>query len=70
MTKPYKIKDIASLMKKSGLSDIFTNNATRTAKEYGGVYDLMVLWIEETDEYERELIIADIQSCIEDCEDD
>jgi DNA-binding phage protein len=65
--KNVEIFTIGSLMHKSHLPDEFISKAVRTAMEFEGVYDLMVLWREEKDKEERQEIIADIQDMIDDC---
>ena len=59
--------EIAGAMKKSGLSADFIAAAVNTATEFEGVYDLMKLWMNETDAKERDEIVADIQDMIDDC---
>lgn len=59
--------EIGSLMSKSKLPNTFIAAAVETAFAFEGVYDLMKLWVEETDTKEREEIIADIQDLINDC---
>jgi hypothetical protein len=39
----------------------------RTAFEFEGVYDLLRIWSDETDEDQRNEIVADIQDLINDC---
>ena len=60
--------EIATEMKKQGLPADFIAAAVETAIEFEGVYDLMKLWIHETDAKERDGIVADIQDMIHDCE--
>jgi DNA-binding phage protein len=60
--------EIASLMDKSGLPSDFISSAVRTAMDFEGVYDLMVLWRDENNKGERSEIVADIQDMINDCE--
>lgn len=59
--------EIGSLMSKSKLPNTFIAAAVETAFVFEGVYDLMKMWVEETDTNEREEIIADIQDLINDC---
>ena len=54
-------------MKSSNLSDEFVSAAIRTALDYEGVADLIIMWSKETDAAERDEIIADIQEMIEAC---
>lgn len=58
---------IAAKMKAEKLSDEFIAGAIRTALDYEGVADLVLLWANETDPVERNEIIADIQEMIEAC---
>jgi DNA-binding phage protein len=60
--------EIATEMKNQGLPSDFISAAVKTATEFEGVYDLMKLWINETDGKERDEIVADIQDMIQDCE--
>jgi len=60
--------EIAHQMKVVQLSDDFIAAAIKTALEYEGVADLLKLWGDETEEKERNEIIADIQDLIEDCQ--
>jgi DNA-binding phage protein len=62
-----EIIDIGHAMGSAKLSKEFIANAVQTAFEFEGVYDLMKLWIDETDPQERDQIIADIQDMIDEC---
>lgn len=62
-----KLFQLVKQMKEAKLSDEFIASAIRTALEYEGVADLIVLWAKETDPKERNEIIADIQELIDDC---
>ena len=66
-TLQIELFEIAGAMKKIGLSAEFIAAAVNTATEFEGVYDLMKLWINETDGKERDEIVADIQDMINDC---
>lgn len=59
--------EIAHQMKEAHLPDEFIASAIRTALEFEGVADLVYLWANETDDQERNEIIADIQELIDDC---
>ena len=59
--------EIGHQMNQAGLPKEFVAAAVSTSFEFEGVYDLMKLWAEETDEAEREEVIADIQDMIDDC---
>ena len=59
--------EIGHLMNQAGLSKEFVVLAVQTAFEFEGVYDLMKMWSEETDENERNEIVADIQDMIDEC---
>jgi DNA-binding phage protein len=67
-TLQLELYGIATEMKKQGLPADFITAAVETATEFEGVYDLMKLWINETDKKERDEIVADIQDMINDCE--
>lgn len=60
--------EIATEMKKLGLSADFIAAAVETAIDFEGVYDLMKLWSKEADPKQRDEIVADIQEMIHDCE--
>jgi len=60
------IFEIAALMIKNGLPSKFVNRVQDHAKQFEGSYDLMVLWNNETDQDERNEIIADLQEAIDD----
>src|ERR1019366_10211280 len=60
--------EIATEMNKKGLPADFIAAAVETATEFEGVYDLMKLWINESDVKEHDEIVADIQDMIQDCE--
>lgn len=62
-----EIIEIGSKMNQEGLAKRFIAEAVATGFEYEGVYDLLKMWSEETDEDERKEIVADIQELIEDC---
>src|ERR1035437_6937368 len=55
-------------MNKKKLPANFIAAAVDTATEFEGVYDLMKLWMSESDAKERDEIVADIQDMIQDCE--
>ena len=62
-----EIIEIGSAMKKAGLPSQFITAAVDTAFEFEGVYDLMKMWIDETDQEERDATVADIQDMIDEC---
>jgi len=62
-----KLFEIAYHMREAALPDEFIAAAIRTALEYEGVAELINLWVNERDTIERNEIIADIQSLIDDC---
>ena len=62
-----EIIEIGHKMNRAGLPKEFIAAAVDTAFEFEGVYDLMKMWAEETDETEREATIADIQDMIDEC---
>ena len=59
--------EIGHQMKLKGLSNEFVSAAVQTAFQYEGVYDLMKLWFEESDNKEKDEIVADIQDMIDEC---
>jgi DNA-binding phage protein len=59
--------EIGHMMNLAKLPKPFIAAAVETAFEFEGVYDLMKMWIEETEESEREEIVSDIQDLIIDC---
>lgn len=64
-TKGAELIEIGHKMNQAGLPEEFTAAALSTAFEFEGVYDLMNLWVEETESSERGEIIADIQDMLE-----
>lgn len=56
-----KVYEIATEMKKLGLSVHFISACVEQALEYEGTHDLMALWLEAESEVERNEIIADLQ---------
>ncbi len=54
-------------MNQSGLQHEFIADAVQTAFEFEGVYNLMKMWADESDQKERDEIVADIQDLIDDC---
>ena len=65
--KNVELIEIGHQMNKVGLSEAFVAAAVCVAFEYEGVYDLMKMWSEETDEEEKNEIVADIQDMIDEC---
>ena len=59
--------EIGHKMHMAGLPNEFVASAVRTAFEFEGVHDLMRLWSEESDEKEKNEILADIQDMIDEC---
>lgn len=59
--------EIGTRMKRAQLPEQFIADAVCTAIEFEGVYDLMRMWDAESEEMEREHIVADIQDVIDDC---
>ncbi len=58
---------VAYEMDRQGLPEEFIVAAVETAQDYLGVYDLMMMWREESEEGERDEIVADIQDVIDAC---
>ncbi len=69
MTPDLKVELIEAghMMNKSGLPHEFIAAAVQTAFEFEGVYNLMKMWVDESDPKERDEIVADIQDLIDDC---
>lgn len=65
--KNVELIEIGHEMNQVGLSEDFVSAAVHVAFEYEGVYDLMKMWSEETDEEEKNEIVADIQDMIDEC---
>lgn len=55
-----QLESIISKMHNSGLPSTFVQAAKNLAENDQGVFDLMELWYNETDENEKKLIINDI----------
>ena len=62
-----EIIEIGHEMNRAGLPKSFIAAAVETAFEFEGVYDLMKIWVEESDPAEREATIADIQDMVDEC---
>lgn len=62
------VLEIGTAMTRAGLPDRFVADAVKTAMEFEGVHDLLVMWRDEEEETEREEIIADIQDLVDDCQ--
>ncbi len=58
--------DVGHTMKLAGLPDAFVTSAVELAFHFEGVYNLMKMWDEESEQDERDEIVADIQGLIED----
>lgn len=56
-----KVYEIATAMKKLGLSIHFISGCVENALVNEGTHDLMVLWLEAEDETQRNEIVADLQ---------
>lgn len=59
------LSEIVTLMSKSGLPVEFIDKAALLANVYEGAYDLMKLWANETEQDEKDQIIADLQEEID-----
>ena len=59
--------EVGHKMNQSGLQHKFIADAIQTAFEFEGVYNLMKMWADESDQTERDEIVADIQDLIDDC---
>lgn len=59
--------EVGHKMKQEGLPSLFITAAVETAFEFHGVYNLMKMWAEETDQEVKDETIAEIQNLIDDC---
>lgn len=62
-----EIIEIGHQMNRVGLPKQFIAAAVETAFDFEGVYDLMKIWVDESDKKEREATVADIQDMIDEC---
>lgn len=60
-----KVYEVATKMKKKGLSSKFISACVEHALKHEGTHDLMILWFEASDEIERNEVVADLQDEIE-----
>lgn len=56
---------IVVAMRHTGLGAGLVRRAQKLAREDQGAYELLELWSEETDERERQVILADIQDMLD-----
>lgn len=56
---------IATKMSEEGLDENFIDRTVSLAEAYEGAYDLMILWEKETEQNEKDEIIADLQEEID-----
>lgn len=63
--KRFEIARIVFKMAEEGFSEDFTFHLFCFAQKYEGLFDLLSLWINETDQKEKDEIIADLQDEIE-----
>ena len=59
--------EVGTEMRQCGLPDTFVADAIRTAMEFDGVRELVMIWHDEAEAAERAEVIADIQGMIDDC---
>ena len=62
------IFEIAAQMIKSGLPSKFVDRVQDHAKEFEGTFNLVVLWQQETEQEEKNAILADLQEAVDDTE--
>jgi len=69
MNSDFKMEmiEVAHKMHQEGLPSLFVTSAVETAFEFEGVYNLMKMWAEETDQDEKDETISEIQNLIDDC---
>lgn len=58
---------IARKMMKENMPQAFITACIISSVEFEGILDLMNLWYEETDEYEKREIIIDIHDMLKEC---
>lgn len=58
------LSKIERRMKGQGITVEFAKAAVSAAAYFDGVYDLLVLWLEETNTDEKSKVIADIQDAL------
>ena len=58
--------EVGHKMKVAGLPSLFISGAVELSFQYEGVHNLMKMWDAETDQDERDEIVADIQGLIDD----
>lgn len=63
--KRFEIARIVFKMAEEGLSQDFIFQLFCLAEKYEGIFDLLSLWINETDQKEKDEIIADLQDEVE-----
>ncbi len=60
-----EVYKIAVAMHEAGLSNTFVSEVVAMAQSYEGAFELMKLWSEESEQRERDEIIADLQDEVE-----
>ncbi len=60
-----KVYEVATAMNKAGLNARFIKDSVHLALEYEGAHDLMLLWVEASNDEERDDIISDLQEEID-----
>lgn len=60
------VLDILNEMRHVGLESAFIRSLMENCQRYEGVRNLMEMWFEETNQKEREKIIADLQESLDD----
>ena len=61
-----RVFEIAAVMAQTGISPSFIMKAIDFACQYEGVYELMVIWLTETDSVQKDYTITSIQEIIDD----
>lgn len=67
-TTPEQVRSIVPIvfaMEAAGLDSLFIKKVSELAKTDQGVYDLMALWLDETESPKREAIVADLQKSLD-----
>ncbi len=60
------VLDILTKMRDLGVERNLINLLMEHCQRYEGLRDLMEMWFEEDDSHQRDLIIADLQDCLDD----
>lgn len=70
MINKHRVLKIAHVMSEEGLNPNFIKNMVNLSFEFDACYELMELWLYDTDEVNRINLIADMMDKIEDIKDE